>query len=88
MTWDTWLTIFMEALLKRFNGILLPSGFGKATSILSLSLSLACEGVEVKLNFCGGGMGSSCLGFKSSDALRFYETAETGTLRAAGECVM
>lgn len=33
-------------------------------------------------------MGSPCLGFKSLDALSFYETAEIGTLLAVGEYVI
>lgn len=33
-------------------------------------------------------MGSPCLGFKSLDALSFYETVEIGTLRAVGEYVI
>ena len=33
-------------------------------------------------------MGSPCLGFKSLDALSFYETVEIGTLRAVGESVL
>lgn len=33
-------------------------------------------------------MASPCLGFKSLDALSFYETAEIGTLLAVGEYVI
>lgn len=33
-------------------------------------------------------MGSPCLGFKSLDALSFYETVEIGTLGAVGESVL
>lgn len=33
-------------------------------------------------------MGSPCLGFKSLNALSFYETVEIGTLRAVGEYVI
>lgn len=44
---------------------------------------LAGEGSTVKLNFSlANEMGSPCLGFKSLDALIFYETVEIGTVRA------
>lgn len=69
----------------------MPSGFGKAKPclIFIIFFPLTREGSAVKLNFSlPAGMGSPCLGFKSLDALSFYETVEIGTCRAVGACVI
>lgn len=82
VTWDTSLTIFMEALLKDLIGFY----FSAKWLWKSKAFFLAGEGSTKKLNFSlTNEMGSPCLGFKSLDALIFYETVEIGTVRALGE---
>lgn len=67
---------------KRFNRISL---FCQVALEKQSLFFLAGEGSAVKQNFClTNEMGSSCLGFKSLDALMFYETVEIGTVRAFG----
>lgn len=78
----TSLTIFMEALLKDL------MGFHFSAKWLWKSEAFFCWRrfcSEIEL-LSAGEMGSSCLGFKSLDALSFYETVEIGTLRAARVC--
>lgn len=65
---------------KRFNRISL---FCQVALEKQSLFFLAGEGATVKLNFSlANEMGSPCLGFKSLDALIFYETVEMGTVRA------
>lgn len=84
MTWETSLTIFMEALLKDL------IGFRFSAKWLWKSKAFFCRRrfcSEIEL-FSAGEMGSPCLGFKSLEALSFYETVEIGILQAVGECVI
>lgn len=71
--------------------------FAERFNRISLFYQVALEGLFLFVwrRFCSeiellsaGEMGFPCLGFKSLDALRFYETVEIGRVRAVGEHVI
>ena len=77
MTWATSLTIFMEAFLKDLIGFHVSAKWlWKSEAFFCVCRRRFCSEIELS----AGEMGSPCLGFKSLDALSFYETVEIGTL--------